>query len=73
MGKDYDAVIGFDDAVAHQQQAIAFAAFSGQTALVGRLEANLKRYLDGVPCRSPWAADDPIFTPPRGDAMASGS
>ncbi len=61
----------FDDAVSIQQNAIAVAMFSGRLDLLPRLNNNLDLYRSDKPCRTPWAPNDPIFQPPRGDSLGT--
>ena len=56
----------FGEAVARQQQAIAAAGRDGRTDAAQRLGENLRRYEARQPCRTPWAADDPIHHPRPG-------
>lgn len=53
----------YSDAVRWQQEAIARAEIAGQVAARPFMKENLERYRRGLPCRTPWRADDPIFAP----------
>jgi tetratricopeptide (TPR) repeat protein len=51
----------YDKAAAIQRGVIDAAARGGLNSTVGTMTANLKLYERRQPCRTPWAADDPIF------------
>jgi tetratricopeptide (TPR) repeat protein len=53
----------FEEAVKWQENAIQEARQSGQPQLAERLNDNLQRYMQHVPCRTPWRDDDPVFFP----------
>ena len=57
----------FNRAVQVQQAMMNEVKQSGRADLAGLLEENLNRYRSGQPCRTPWRADDPIFSPVPGD------
>ncbi|MBM3818214.1 MAG: tetratricopeptide repeat protein [Acidimicrobiia bacterium] len=46
-----------------QRDAIARAGREGGAAAAARLQDNLRLYEGGLPCRTPWRADDPVFRP----------
>jgi tetratricopeptide (TPR) repeat protein len=46
-----------------QRDLIEASRRAGMTATATRLAANLRRYQQGQPCRTPWAADDPVHAP----------
>jgi tetratricopeptide (TPR) repeat protein len=52
----------FDEAVSWQRQAMA-AAQGGRDQPTRAMAVNLKLYESSKPCRTPWAADDPVFYP----------
>jgi tetratricopeptide (TPR) repeat protein len=54
----------YDEAAAVQRQIIKAAHEAGLTVDVDRLRAELQRYVDGEPWRTPWSADDPVHRPP---------
>lgn len=56
----------FDEAVEWQRDAIAAAAQSNRRGLSSRLEENLRRYMQRLPCRIPWPDDDAVFRPRPG-------
>ena len=56
----------FDEAVQWQREAMAAAAQSNRRDLSVRLEENLRRYEQRLPCRIPWPEDDPVFRPRPG-------
>lgn len=53
----------FDEAVAWQRDALDFARRAEPSAVVARIEANLRRYENRQPSRIPWADDDPVHHP----------
>jgi tetratricopeptide (TPR) repeat protein len=53
----------FADAVRWQRDAVARAGREGGPAAAARLQDNLRLYEAGMPCRTPWRADDPVFRP----------
>ena len=53
----------FDAAADVQRQVIKAAQEAGLAIDIERMTANLRLYERGVPCRVPWADDDPIFAP----------
>jgi tetratricopeptide (TPR) repeat protein len=50
----------YGDAVRWQRQALEAASGGGRRELTKRLEENLNLYDQGRPCRTPWAAGEPI-------------
>ncbi len=46
----------FPEAIAQQKKALRMAEEGGQTAMVDPLRANLRRYEQSQPCRTPWPA-----------------
>jgi len=50
-----------DLAVKYQGQAIEMARMGSANHRLPFLETNLKKYEVGKPCRTPWAAEDPLF------------
>lgn len=57
----------FNRAAQVQQAMMNEVKQGGRADLAGLLEENLNRYRSGQPCRTPWRADDPIFSPVPGD------
>ncbi|MGQ0733787.1 MAG: tetratricopeptide repeat protein [Acidobacteriota bacterium] len=53
----------FEGAVEWQRLAMAVAMDAGQVDAARRMAANLARYQQRVPCRTPWRDDDPEFRP----------
>jgi len=53
----------FDDASTRQREAIAAAQKQGRTDVVAAMQLNLKLYEARMPCRQPWADDDPVHRP----------
>jgi tetratricopeptide (TPR) repeat protein len=53
----------FREAAEWQREAIARARSTDRPAIADRMADNLKLYESGMPCRTPWRADDPVFTP----------
>jgi tetratricopeptide (TPR) repeat protein len=53
----------FDEAVKRQAAAVHAARSAGRADLAARLGANLRLYEARRPCRTPWAADDPVHRP----------
>ncbi len=64
----YAAKGKFRDAVVSQEKAISMAELY-RLDLLPRLEGDLARYRDGLPCREPWPAHDPGMGPPPADAV----
>jgi tetratricopeptide (TPR) repeat protein len=59
----------FEEAAARQREAIATAATQAGGEAAARMGENLRRYESGVPCRVPWADDDPVHVPPRASGL----
>ncbi len=57
----------FQRAVQMQQAMIEDVSRGGRRDLAELLRENLGRYRRGQPCRSPWRADDPVFSPRPGE------
>ena len=53
----------FDDAIKLQESAIQEAVMADQRAAAAHMRDILARYRLGLPCRTPWRIDDPIFAP----------
>lgn len=53
----------FVQAAQIQRDVIAASRRAGMTAAATRMAANLQRYQQGQPCRTPWPADDPVHAP----------
>ena len=53
----------FAEAVRAQETAIELARAAGAAEAARRMEENLARYRRQEPCRTPWAADDPVHNP----------
>jgi tetratricopeptide (TPR) repeat protein len=53
----------FDLAMDWQRLAMSAAARAGRPDVAGRMAANLARYQQGQPCRTPWRDDDPDHRP----------
>ena len=53
----------FQRALQVQQGMMNEVTQSGRADLAALLQENLIRYRSGRPCRTPWRADDPIFSP----------
>ena len=53
----------FQQAAKYQRSMIANLEQAGRPDLARSLHANLVLYEQGKPCHTPWAKDDPIFTP----------
>lgn len=53
----------FELAVSTQESAIAEAGAAGQRDAVAHMQSILALYRRGLPCRTPWRADDPIHSP----------
>jgi tetratricopeptide (TPR) repeat protein len=53
----------FTEATARQREAIAAATAQRRPDLLPALQANLRRYESGMPCRAPWSEDDPVHRP----------
>ena len=58
----------YAEALRIQEKLIEQVHKAGRSDLLPALEANRKRYQSGEPCRIPWPADDPIFSPVPGPA-----
>ena len=61
----------FQQAAAYQQAVIGQLEASHQDVLARSLRQNLIRYQQGETCQTPWAGDDPIFTPVPGKVELS--
>lgn len=57
----------FNRALQVQQGMMNEVTQSGRADLAALLQENLVLYRSGRPCRTPWRADDPIFSPVPGD------
>lgn len=57
----------FNRALQVQQAMMNEVKQGGRADLAALLEENLILYRSGQPCRTPWRADDPIFSPVPGD------
>ena len=53
----------FEEAVQWQSDAIRAATQGKREDWVRRLNANLRLYESGRPCRTPWTLDDPVHHP----------
>jgi tetratricopeptide (TPR) repeat protein len=53
----------FDEATQIQQRAIRESRQAGRHELLPQLEAILREYEEGKPCRRPWLDGDPLLTP----------
>jgi tetratricopeptide (TPR) repeat protein len=53
----------FADAIRWQQAAIDAAVAAAQHENAARMQENLMLYRKGLPCRTPWRADDPVHFP----------
>jgi tetratricopeptide (TPR) repeat protein len=53
----------FEEAIRLQQAALAAAAQGQQKRAVAHMQTILARYRLGLPCRTPWSPDDPVFAP----------
>jgi tetratricopeptide (TPR) repeat protein len=53
----------FEDAIRWQLAAIDAAVADAQHEQAARMQENLALYRQGVPCRTPWRADDPVHAP----------
>lgn len=53
----------FKEAAKYQQSMIANLEQAGRSDLARSLRPNLAFYQQGKPCRTPWAKNDPIFSP----------
>jgi tetratricopeptide (TPR) repeat protein len=53
----------FEEAAEWQRLAMSVAVDAGQADAARRMAANLARYQQRVPCRTPWRDDDPEFRP----------
>jgi tetratricopeptide (TPR) repeat protein len=53
----------FDTAIKSQQLAIDEAGKAGQRDAVAHMEMVLAQYHRGMPCRTPWRANDPVHAP----------
>jgi tetratricopeptide (TPR) repeat protein len=53
----------FDEAIAWQRHTIAEIERGGGSDEARQMGTNLRLYERGQPCRTPWRADDPIFSP----------
>jgi hypothetical protein len=53
----------FVEAAALQRGVLDAARRAGLAADVRRMTANLRRYEQGRPCRTPWEDDDPMHAP----------
>ena len=53
----------YAEAVRWQREAIDAMQAAGQTDAVARMQPNLARYASRQPCRTPWAATDPVHFP----------
>jgi tetratricopeptide (TPR) repeat protein len=53
----------FEAAIASQQAAIEAAGASGQRDAVAHMQTILALYRRGMPCRTPWRANDPVHLP----------
>jgi hypothetical protein len=53
----------YADAARWQREAVARAGREGGSAAAARLQDNLRLYEGGLPCRTPWRTDDPVFRP----------
>jgi tetratricopeptide (TPR) repeat protein len=65
------AVGRFQEAAGYQRAIIEQLKASRHYELARSLDENLSRYQQGKPCLSPWASDDPIFTPVPSKAQLS--
>jgi Flp pilus assembly protein TadD len=65
------AVGHFQEAAGYQQAIIKQLEDSRQFDIARRLRPDLVRYREGKTCRTPWASDDPIFTPVPSKAQLS--
>jgi tetratricopeptide (TPR) repeat protein len=65
------AVGRFQEAAGYQQAIIQQLEASREFDLARRLRPDLARYQQGKTCRTPWASDDPIFTPVPSTAQFS--
>jgi hypothetical protein len=53
----------YTNAVSVQKDVMAAAARAGLRETVARMGENLRRYQGHQPCRTPWAATDPVNLP----------
>jgi tetratricopeptide (TPR) repeat protein len=53
----------FDTAIKSQQAAIDEASKTGQREAVSHMQTILALYRRGMPCRTPWRANDPVHAP----------
>jgi tetratricopeptide (TPR) repeat protein len=56
----------FKEAVTRQREAMTAAAQQGREDLLPTMRENLRRYESSIPCRNPWADDDPVHRPRPG-------
>lgn len=61
----------FQQAAGYQQAIINQLEDSREYDIARRLRPDLARYRDGKACGTPWASDDPVFTPVPGTAQLS--
>ena len=64
----YAAQGRFQDAIGTQEKAISTAELY-RMDLLPRLEGDLARYRDELPCREPWPGNDPGMGPPPADGL----
>ena len=53
----------FGDAIEVQRGVLKAAQSAGYAPMARNMEANLRRYERGEPCRVPWPPDDPVHSP----------
>lgn len=53
----------FDEAAGWQRDVLTAAREAARAEMIPRLNAHLRLYQSGQPCREPWAADDPVHRP----------
>jgi tetratricopeptide (TPR) repeat protein len=63
MAMAFAEVGDYSSAVDVQKDVMAVAAQAGQRDTVAIMERNLRLYEQRQPCRTPWAADDPVNSP----------